>query len=86
MDETLDDLIQLVDDYNGSTLSMSLSAHMVKTIQFMEQRYTDREEGVSQEGLEKMRYLLEKDTGPLAKEKGRDSVQKVKGNFIGEWK
>ena len=74
MDETLVDLVQLVDDYDGSTLSMSFSAHMVKTIQFVEQRYTDREEGVSQEGLENMRYRLEKDTGPQDCPRRKDGI------------
>lgn len=89
MDGAMDDLAQLVEDYDGSALSKSFSTHMEKTIRFLEQRCTDREEGASQEQLDNMLCGLEQMKKKLellrsAKAKGRDGVRKVKGSSIGE--
>lgn len=88
-DEAMDDLARLVEDYDGFALSRSFSAHMEKTIKFMEQRYPDGEEAVSEERLDNTRCGLEqmkKKLGilRLAKAKGRGGVQKINGNFIGK--
>jgi hypothetical protein len=88
-DEAMDVLARLVEDYDGSALSRSFSAHIEKTIRFMEQRYTDREEGASEELLDNMRGGLEQmkrklELLRLAKAKGRDRIWKVRGGSIGE--
>lgn len=89
MDGAMDDLVQLVEDYDGKTLSGSFSAHMEKTIHFLEQRCTDQEECASQERLENMRCSLEQlrrklELLRLAKAKGRGGVRKVNWNVLGE--
>jgi len=76
---TMDELSRLVEGYDGFALSRSFSAHMEKTIKFMEQRHTDREEGASQDRLENTRCGLEQmkkklDLLRLAKAKGRGGV------------
>jgi hypothetical protein len=88
-DGAVDDLSRFVEDYDGFALSRSFSAHMEKTIKFMEQWCTDREAGVSQERLESTRCGLEQmrkklDLLRFAKAKGWGKVQKINGNFIGK--
>ena len=73
------ELSRLVEGYDGLALSRSVSAHMEKTIKFMEQRHTDREEGASQDRLENTRCGLEQmkkklDLLRLAKAKGRGEI------------
>lgn len=89
MDGAMDDLVQLVEDYDGKALSRSFSEHMEKTIHFLEQRCTDKEECASQERLENMQCGLEQmkrklELLRLAKAKGRGGVRKVNWNVLGE--
>ena len=86
--DAMNDLERLVEDYDGLALSRSFSAHMEKTIKFMEQRYPDGDSAVSEERLDNTRCGLEQmkkklDIMRLAKAKGRGAVQKMNGNFIG---
>jgi hypothetical protein len=60
MDNTIDNLSRLVEDYAAYSLSGNFSAHMEKAIRLLEQRYEDMEQkGNSKEQLVKMKESLE---------------------------
>jgi len=90
IDDAMDDLAGLAEEYASLSLSGSFSAPLEKAILLLEQRCKGMEEkGVGLELLTKVRASLESMKGRLdvlrqAKEKVRERVRRIEGRALGK--
>ena len=90
IDEAMEELARLAEEYASLSLSGSFSAPLEKAISLLEQRCKGMEEkGVGLEVLTKVRTSLDNMKGRLdllrqAKEKVRERVRKIEGRALGK--